>query len=110
MKKEKPPARGQTMGDVTRCMRIAAPLFEGIGLKPHLRELLLNYIVHNAHKHGKPLTVVKGTKTREVAETKLLAERKVLEDEELSKPAEIDAALRTLGAAEQSKGQKQVTP
>ena len=93
MKQEKPPARGQTVGDVIRSMRIAIPLFEGIGLKPHLRELLLNYIVHNAHKHGKPLTVVKGTKTREVTEARLLAEQKVLEDRELSKPAEIDAAL-----------------
>ena len=98
VRKEKPPAKGQTVGDATRRMRIAVPLFEGIGLKPHLRELLLNYIVHNAHKRGKPLTVVKGTKTREISEARLLAERKVLEEGELSKPADVDAALRALGA------------
>ena len=90
-------------------MCIAIPLFEGIGLKPYLRELLLNYIVHSAHKRGKPLTLVKGTKTREVTEARLLADRKVLEDGELSKLAEIDAALWALGAAEQAKGQEQGT-
>ena len=53
--------------------------------------------------------VVKGTKTREVTEARLLAERKVLEDGELSKPIKIDAALRALSAAEQVKGQKRGT-
>ena len=106
MKKEKPPAQGQTMGYATHCMHIAVPLFEGIGLKPHLRELLLNYIVHSTHKCGKPLTVVRGLKTRKVMEARLLAEWKVLEDGELSKPTEMDAALRALGAAERAKGQK----
>ena len=78
-------------------------------MQHYLRELLLNYIVHNAHKHGKSLPVVKGTKTREVTEARLLAEQKVLEDGELSKPVKIDAALWALDAAEQAKGQKQGT-
>ena len=75
-------------------------------MQHYLRELLLNYMVHNAHKHGKPLTVVKGTKTREVTKARLLAEQKVLEDGELSKPIEIIAVIWALGSAERAKGQK----
>ena len=39
------------------------------------------------------MTVVRGTKVREVSEPRLLEERRVLEDADLSKPGQVESAL-----------------
>ena len=97
MKREKAPPKGQTAGDAARRMRLMVPLSEGLGLKSHLRKLIANYAAHFSYKLGEPVTVIRGTKVREVTEARLLAERKIMEDGDLAQPAEVDAALRALG-------------
>ena len=77
-------------------LRLMVPLSEGLGLKLHLRKLIANYAAHFRHKLGKPVTVVCGTKVREVTEACLLIERKILEEGDLSRPAEVDSALWAL--------------
>ena len=42
------------------------------------------------------MTVVRGTKVREVSEPRLLEERRVLEDADLSKPGQVETALQNL--------------
>ena len=42
------------------------------------------------------MTVVRGTKVREVSESRLLEERRVLEEADLSKPGQVETALRNL--------------
>ena len=39
------------------------------------------------------MTVVRSTKVREVSEPRLLEERRVLEDADLSKPGQVETAL-----------------
>ena len=77
-------------------MRLMVPLWEGLGLKSHLRKLIANCAAHCSHKLGKPVTIICGTKVREVTEVRLLAEGKILEEGNLSQPAEVDSALRAL--------------
>ena len=93
MKKDKV-TRGQTAGEATRKMKLTVPLFEGLGIRPHLRQLLTNYIVHHCFKAKQPVTVVRGTSVREVSEQRLLNERRILEEADMSRPAQVDAALR----------------
>ena len=73
------------------------PLSEWLGLKSHLCKLIATYATLFSHKLGKPVTIVCGTKVREVTEAHLLAEWKILEEGNLSQPAEVDAALLALG-------------
>ena len=42
------------------------------------------------------MTVVCGTKVREVSEPHLLEERRVLEEVDLSKPGQVEAAMQNL--------------
>ena len=42
------------------------------------------------------MTVVHGTKVREVSEPRLLEERRVLEEADLSKPGQVEMALQNL--------------
>ena len=79
-------------------MRLIVPLVEGLGIKTHLCKLIANYATHLSHKLGEPVTIIRGSKVREVTEARLLAERKIMEEGDLSKPAQVDAALRALSA------------
>ena len=79
------------------------PLVEGLGIKTHLCKLIANYATHLSHKLGEPVTIIRGSKVREVTEACLLAERKIKEEGDLSKPAKVDAALRALSVRSQGK-------
>ena len=79
------------------------PLIEGLGIKTHLYKLIANYATHLSHKLGEPVTTIRGSKVGKVMKACLLAERKIMEEGNLSKQAEVDAALRALSARSQDK-------
>lgn len=90
IKQKKKPKGGQTCGEAAARMRLMVPLFEGIQLRPHLRDLVANYAVHHCYRTKVPVTVVKGTKVRQVSEARLMQERKVLQEGDMHKPEEIE--------------------
>ena len=59
---------GTTLQDVTSKMKHAVLLEEGLEIRPHFRKLLLDIIAHQCYKLGKLVTLVKGTKVKEVSE------------------------------------------
>ena len=65
------------MLDVTNKMRYAVTIMEGLEMRPHLRQCLLNKIALELHRAGQPMTVVKGTAVREVSERRLQAEQEL---------------------------------
>ena len=60
------------------------PLVDALTARPHLRELLLNHALSAAYKARQMVLVRRGTKLKEVSEQRMLAERKVLEDGNIS--------------------------
>lgn len=96
-----------TAGDAVAKMKIAMPLLAGMAARPYLRDLLSNYAVHTAAKAGHPIMLVKGQKTIEVSESRLLAERKILEDGDLHRPDKVkkrleDMRMKRKGAAKKT--------
>ena len=77
-------------------MRSTLSLPESLKLQPPLRQLINNYCAQGAFQQGQPVTVVRGTKIREVTEPRLLEERRVLEDADLSRPGQVEKALQNL--------------
>ena len=67
-------------------LKIMMPLVDALTACPHLRELLLNHALSVAYKAGQTVLVRRGTKLKEVSEQRMLAERKVLEDGNISNP------------------------
>ena len=74
------------MADITGKLKIMMPLVDALTARPHLRELLLNHALSAAYKAGQTVLVRRGTKLKEVSEQRMLAERKVLEDGNISNP------------------------
>lgn len=58
---------GQTIGEATAKLKVMVPLVEGMSLRKHLRDLVLNYAVQSCHENKEPVTVVKGTEIREIS-------------------------------------------
>ena len=87
--------KNQTGADIISKMRVSLDLLAGLATRPYLRELLMNYAVHTAGKCGQPALALKGQKIRRVSEGRLLAERKVLEEND---PERGDKMCRKLEA------------
>ena len=89
---------GPTLLDVTNKMRYAVTIMEGLEMRPHLRQCLLNKIALELHRAGQPMTVVKGTAVREVSERRLQAEQELLLGAKLDAPTDAARALSQLDA------------
>lgn len=79
------------------------PLVEAMSVRPHLRALLLNHALLAAHKAGDPVTIRRGTKVVEASESRIMAERAVLEAGELHRPEKVTKALEHMEALRRSK-------
>ena len=77
-------------------MKVAMPLLVGMAARPYLRNLLSNYAVYMAAKAGHPIMLVKGQKTIKVSESRLLAERKILEDGDLHRSDKVKKRLEDM--------------
>ena len=98
-KKEKRESRPTTLADVTGRMKYGVSLIDGLPLRPHLRELLLNHITHQLYKEGKTITVPRGSTTRELSTRRMLAERSLLEAGDINKPDTSQRAMEALWAS-----------
>ena len=95
-----------TAGDAVAKMKVAMPLLAGMAARPYLRNLLSNYAVHTAAKAGHPIMLVKGQKTIEVSESRLLAERKILEDGDLHRLDKVKKCLEDMRTKRKSAAKK----
>ena len=72
-------------GDAIARMKLITPIIDDRILCPHTHMLMNNQVALAAYKAGEPVYVRKGTKVVEMSEACLLAERKVLEEGNLTK-------------------------
>lgn len=77
-------------------MRVLFPLVDGMAVRPHLRELLLNHALMAAHRAGDTVLVPRNLDVVEVSESRMQAERRVLEKGELSRPDKVKKALQAM--------------
>ena len=71
VRSNKPPP---TLGSQVAKMKVLLPLFQGLEIKPNMRQLVLSRAVLEAYKHGDTVRVPRGTIIREVSETQLKEE------------------------------------
>ena len=93
---ERKKKEGQTLGEATGRMKVMMPLVEAMSVRPHLRSLLLNHAVLAAYKAGDTVLVKRGTRVVEVSESRLMAERAVLEAGNLHQPNRLNRALEKM--------------
>ena len=84
------------MGEVMSKLKVIMPLVEGIMLRLYLRVILLNHALLAANKSGEPILVKKGTRVMEVLKGELLAEHKVLEQEDMQQLHFLQAVLEKM--------------
>lgn len=71
VRSNKPPP---TLGSQVAKMKVLLPLFQGLEIKPNMRQLVLSRAVLEAYKHGDTVRVPRGTIIREVSEAQLKEE------------------------------------
>ena len=74
------------MADVTGRMKYGVSLIDGLPLRPHLRELILNHITHQLYKEGKTITIPWGAPVRQLSTWRMLAKCNLLEGSDISQP------------------------
>lgn len=63
-------------------MKVAMPLLVGMAARPYVCKLIMNYMVHTIAKKGQPVELPY-TEMEQVSKDSLLAERNILEAEDI---------------------------
>ena len=87
------------MADVTGRMKYGVSLIDGLPLRPHLCELILNDITHQLHKEGKTITILRGAPLQQLSTRRMLAERNLLKSSDINQPDTSQKALEALWAS-----------